>query len=217
MSRCFGSSRNLTAKDYTINKKNMRQFCEVRNKFLSNSMQATGTNIACVNNDGLMVKFNSNETLLNLKSALTNFRTDLAYFAGYGEHFKDHDCQKRETYDNTDLSNNYTNDTPLLTYANEDNTAQDNIIDSAGTYINRYAEIEDKNVLDNIDLDADLKFINKKRQLYVSCSLREAARGSQNTSIITPDDVGDIYIAAIALLFLPPLEPTIKSIEIVFI
>ena len=61
MSHCFGNNSNLSAKEYLINKGNNVKFCELRSKFISNSLNATGTNIVCVNNNGVMVKYNSHK------------------------------------------------------------------------------------------------------------------------------------------------------------
>ena len=57
------------------------------------------TNIVCVNNN-IMVKYNI-ENLLNLKKALGNFRTDLYYFAGYGQQYKTDTCNSIPNGDNT--------------------------------------------------------------------------------------------------------------------
>ena len=202
MSHCFGNNRNLSAKEYIIDKGNNVKFCELRSKFISNSMLATGTNVVCVNKNGVMVKYNSHENLLNLKKALGNFRTDLKYLAGYGQKFKNNTCDITAKSDNTDISNNYTSDVPFLTYSDDNDTAQDNIIDSSGNYNNRYAEIDTKQPQPFIDLDGNHYFKNKKLKIYKKCTIRENRKESEFATIITPDDVKEISITSIQIIFI---------------
>lgn len=202
MSHCFGNNRNLSAKEYIIDKGNNVKFCELRSKFISNSLNPTGTNIVCVNNNGVMVKYNSHNNLLNLKKALGNFRTDLYYFAGYGHQYKSDTCNNIPGPDNTDISNNYTSNVSFLTYPDDNNTAQDNIIDSLGNYNNKYAEIDTKQPEIFIDLDANSNFKNKKLKIYKRCTLRENRKESEFATIITPDDISEIVVTSIQIIFI---------------
>lgn len=149
MSRCFGSSSKLSAKEYINKKRNFNMFCDLRKKFIANGYRATGTGNACVNNDGVIVKCNSHQDYKNIKNGYGQFlstdRPDLS--RNYvGQQIKDHFCSPygTNTLDekgNVDISNNYTNNTPFLTLACGGDTAQTMTVDSSGTYVNRYAEV----------------------------------------------------------------------------
>ena len=64
MSRCFGTSSNLSAKDYTYKKRNFNIFCDLRNKFIANNYKATGTTVACINRSGIIAQFNNQSSQL---------------------------------------------------------------------------------------------------------------------------------------------------------
>lgn len=202
MSRCFKNNSNLSAKEYTMKKGGNTTFCEARIKFLRSSFQPIGTNIVCVNEKGFMVKYNNYENLLKLKKELGNFRTDLSYFAGYGQQFKEKNCDIIPPKLSNDISNNYGTNVPLLTYANDNMTAQDNIVDSSGNYINRFAEIFSKTPSNEFDLDASGNFINKKQQLMFKCSIRENSGIGSGPSIVLPSEIEDINVHTIEIVFI---------------
>lgn len=201
MSHCFGNNRNLSAKEYVINKGNNQKFCDLRTKFISNSYFPIGNNIACVDKNGSMVKYNNHENLLNLKKAHANFRADLQYFAGYGQQFKKNNCNPIPNSNNTDISNNYNNNDYLLTYSDDNSTAQNNVIDSLGTYNNRYAEINTINPVSAIDLSGN-HFKNKKLEIFKRCTIRENTKNVAFSTIITQDDVENISVTSIEMIFI---------------
>ena len=153
MSRCFASSSKLSAKEYTNKKSNFNMFCDLRNKFIANGFRAVGTTNACLNESGIIEKFNSQNDQLNIKRGFEQFlsenRVDLS--VNYiGQQITDHFCSPYgpngfDSTGNVDLSNNYFYRGPLLTLAAAGDTGQTLIIDSNGTYINRYAEIKSQN------------------------------------------------------------------------
>ena len=202
MSRCFKTNSNLSAKEYTMKKSGNTSFCEARYKFLRNSYQPIGTNIVCVNEKGFMIKYNNYENLIKLKKELGNFRTDLSYFAGYGQQFKNKNCDIIPPKLSNDISNNYGINVPILTYATDNMTAQDNIVDSSGNYINRFAEIKSKTPISELNLDTSGNFINKKEQLWVDCSIRENSSTSSGPSIILPSEIEDINVHSIEIVFI---------------
>ena len=55
MSRCFASSSKLSAKEYINKKANFNMFCDLRTKFISNGFKSTGTNNACLNENGIIL------------------------------------------------------------------------------------------------------------------------------------------------------------------
>ena len=124
------------------------------------------------------------------------------YFAGYGQQYKTDTCNSIPNGDNTDISNNYTNNVPFLTYSDDNNTAQNNVIDTLGNYNNRYAEIVSKQPEIFTDLDANNYFKNKKLEIYKRCTIRENRKESEFATIITPDDVKEIAITSIQIIFI---------------
>tara|TARA_A100001015_G_scaffold169218_1_gene188099 strand:- start:3310 stop:3915 length:606 start_codon:yes stop_codon:yes gene_type:complete len=199
MSRCFKSGKNLSAKEYTHKKRNYNLFCDIRNKFISNSYKSIGSDIACVSNDGIFINFKNKSTQLNITKGFEEFsskyRTD--YSNNYiGQKFKNHFCSPIDniTNNNYDVSNNYTSQGPLNTVSSSlNNTSQDNQMDSSGQYVNRYAEIRN---VENIVKDSENKFINEKKIIYEVCPVR---RGNK-IFVVKAND-------------LPP--PIISSLEII--
>ena len=63
MSRCFASSSKLSAKEYTNKKANFNMFCDLRGKFVANGFNATGTNNACLNENGIITCKNGSDTI----------------------------------------------------------------------------------------------------------------------------------------------------------
>jgi hypothetical protein len=204
MSRCFGSSSKLSAKEYINKKRNYNMFCDLRKKFIANGYRATGTENACVNNNGIIVKFNSHQDHKNIKNGYGQFlstsRLDLSSNV-IGHQIKDHFCSPygTNTLDengNTDISNNYTTATPFLTLACGGDTAQTKIVDSSGTYVNRYAEV-------NTDTISGSELFPSGKKII--------------TQFCGPDlPVGNGIVTQIVLASeLPP--PTISSLSIVFV
>jgi len=168
MSRCFGTPLNLSAKDYTYKKRNQEVFCDIRNKYKA-SWKAVGTNEACVNNNGIVVRYNSNSTMLNFDRAIENWNTDLR--TNYtGQIYKETFCAPYTApASNLDISNNYSTNGPILTVAASGSTAQTYVVDSSGQYINRYVEIKKQ---DSLNLDGSGNFVSGKQILYTKCPLR---------------------------------------------
>ena len=57
MSRCFGSSTNLSAKEYTNKKANYNLFCDLRKKFIANGYNSAGSTVACLHGSGIVYHF----------------------------------------------------------------------------------------------------------------------------------------------------------------
>ena len=191
MSRCFGSSSKLSAKEYIYKKRNFNIFCDLRNKFIANGYKATGTENACINNTGIVVKFNSHQDHKNMKNGYGQFlsksRPDLS--RNYiGQQIKQHFCSPfgANTLDekgNADISNNYTYNPPFLTLACAGNTAQTYIVDSSGTYVNRYAEVVTEK---NGDSE---KFPSGKKQIYQVCGIDLPVGNSIRTQIVLANEL----------------------------
>ena len=201
MSRCFGSSSRLSAKDYTNKRRNINMFCDLRNKFIANGYKATGTNNACVNDSGILMKFSGQNDQLQIKKGyeffLSDIRKDLSQ--NYiGQQTKDHFCDIfTNITDNTDISNNYTYHGTILTVAPAGDTAQSLIVDSSGTYVNRYAEIDT-----GIAPTGTNKFPNGKKIIYQNCGEDLPIRASGRMQIVRASE-------------LPP--PLISSFEIIIV
>ena len=201
MSRCFSSSSKLSAKEYTNKRANINRFCDIRNKFIANNYKAVGTENACTNGSGIIVKFNSQNDQLNIKKGYEFFlkdnRTDLSqnYF---GQKIKNHFCEFHyNNNDNTDVSNNYTYRSTILTLAPAGDTGQSLIVDSSGIYVNRYAEIKNETAPTGTDL-----FVNKKKIIYDDCGTDLPIRASGRIQIILASE-------------LPP--PLLSSFEIIIV
>ena len=201
MSRCFGSSSKLSAKDYTNKRRNINMFCDLRNKFIANGFKATGTNNACVNSSGILMKFAGQNSQLQIKKGyeffLSDTRKDLSQ--NYiGQQTKNHFCSPfNSVTDNTDISNNYTYQSTILTIAPAGDTAQSLIVDSSGTYVNRYAEIKNETAP-----TGTTPFSNGKKIIYENCGEHLPIRASGRMQIVRASE-------------LPP--PLISSFEIIIV
>ena len=151
MSRCFASSSKLSAKEYINKKANFNMFCDLRTKFIANGFRATGTNNACLNESGILEKFNSQTDQLNIKRGFEQFlsiyRPDASANTYVGQQIKDFYCSPYGSTElglggNVDISNNYYPRGPILTLASAGDTGQTFVVDSSGTYVNRYAEVD---------------------------------------------------------------------------
>ena len=191
MSHCFGSSSKLSAKEYIYKKRNFNIFCDLRNKFIANGYKATGTENACINNTGIVVKFNSHQDHKNMKNGYGQFlsksRPDLS--RNYiGQQIKQHFCSPfgANTLDekgNADISNNYTYNPPFLTLACAGNTGQTYIVDSSGIYVNRYAEVDTEEFTDNE------KFPTGKKQIYQLCGTDLPVGNWRGTRVLLINEV----------------------------
>ena len=150
MSRCFGSSSKLSAKEYTCKKRNINMFCDLREKYIANGKNPIGTTDACVNKKGEINHFINNTAQLQIKKGYKDFfytnGTDLST-NHIGQQIKNHFCSPyNDIITNTDISNNYTGErliygeTPHLFY-----TTNSFSYTSAENHINRYAEIRTTN------------------------------------------------------------------------
>ena len=188
MSRCFGSSSKLSAKDYTNKKSNYNLVCDLREKFVAKGYKSTGTNNACINSSGFITKFNSQNDQLKIKRGYEQFlsihREDLSQ--NYiGQQIKNHFCNSYPIYENNiDVSNNYTPRTTILTLAESGDTGQTVIVDSSGTYVNRYAEISNGTAPTGTN-----SFPNKKLIIYQSCGTSLPIRASQRIQIIIASEL----------------------------
>ena len=208
MSRCFASSSKLSAKDYTKKKSNINMFCDLRTKFITNGYKTSGTPNACINDSGIISKFNSQTDQLNIKKGFEQFLSTntLDLSKNYiGQKIKKHFCSKTNIPDisNVDISNNYTYRSPILTLATSGNTAQTFIIDASGSgsvsYINKYAEI--KTNLGEVPTGTDL-FPNNKKVIYELCGTDMPIRASGRMQVVVASE-------------LPP--PILTGIEIIIV
>ena len=204
MSRCFASSSKLSAKDYTKNKSNFNMFCDLRTKFITNGYKTSGTTNACINDSGIISKFNSQTDQLNIKRGFEQFlsvnRLDLS--KNYiGQKIKNHFCIKTNIPDtnNVDISNNYSYRSPVLTLASSGNTTQTFVIDASGGFINKYAEI--KTNLGEVPSGTDL-FPNNKKLIYELCGTDMPIRASGRMQVVVASE-------------LPP--PILTGIEIIIV
>jgi len=205
MSRCFGSSSKLSAKEYINKKRNFNIFCDLRKKFIANGYRATGTENACVNNNGLIVKFNSHQDYKNIKNGYGQFlstsKPDLS--RNYvGQQIKDHFCSPygTNTLDekgNGDISNNYTTNTPFLTLACGGDTAQTMIVDSSGTYVNRYAEVASDNIPDSGLFPSGKKIITQL------CGPDLPVGNNVRTQIVLESELPPPIISSFSLVLFP--------------
>jgi len=200
MSRCFGSSSKLSAKEYIYKKRNFNMFCDLRKNFVSSGFRRTGTQNACVNDSGFIVKFNSHNDQLHIKNGFEQFlsinRPDLS--KNYvGQQTKEHFCSPYgpNGIPNEDISNNYTYHGIQLTLATSGDTGQSFVIDSDGTYVNRYAEIKPI-----IAPTGQNPFPTGKKIIYENCGTNMPMRARDTIQIVIGSE-------------LPP--PLINSVQIV--
>ena len=100
---------------------------------------------------------------------------------------------------NVDISNNYSYRSPVLTIATSGNTAQTQIIDSSGGFINKYAEI--KTNLGEMPSGTNL-FPNNKKLIYELCGTDMPIRASGRMQVVVASE-------------LPP--PILTGIEIIIV
>ena len=195
MSRCFGTPSNLSAKDYIYKKRNLEVFCDIRNKYKS-SWKAVGTNEACVNDSGIITRYQNNTTMLNFDNAISNWNPDLSQ--NYtGHQYKNTFCPViLPQTPNTDISNNYSTNTIMLTVAAAGSTAQEFVVDSSGQYINRYAEVKEMSSVAGI-LDSSNNFISGKISLYTRCPLRTKLQ----SQVIFATEVPAPLVSSINIVF----------------
>ena len=159
MTSCFKNpnKKYLSAKDYTIKKRRKTIFCNLRNNFKSNVDNSVfvkqGNNVVCLDNNGVMNKYNNHETGLDMLAAFEDFRDDLNKHVT-GQKFKNHFCPPYDiSANNVDLSNNYFANNIQLAYGEGTGFghlttyfgALNNDIISThtnNTYRNTYAEIK---------------------------------------------------------------------------
>lgn len=191
MSRCFASSSKLSAKEYINKKANFNMFCDLRTKFIANGFKATGTTNACLNESGIIEKFNSQTDQLNIKRGFEQFlsenRVDLS-INYIGHQTKNFFCSPYgvDISLNVDISNNYYERSPFLTLAAAGDTGQTIIIDSSGTYINRYAEIDG-----SIDVPsaAGENFPSGKKIIYQTCGEGLPIRASGRMQVVVANEL----------------------------
>jgi len=176
-------------------------FCDLRDKFIANGFQATGTNNACVNSSGILMRFSGQNSQLQIKKGyeyfLSDTRKDLSQ-NHIGQQIKNHFCSPYEIItDNTDISNNYTYRSTILTIAPAGDTGQSLIVDSSGTYVNRYAEIKNATAP-----TGTTPFNNGKKIIYENCGEDLPIRASGRIQIVRASE-------------LPP--PLISSFEIIIV
>ena len=111
MTSCFKkpNKKYLSAKDYTIKKRRKTIFCNLRNNFKSNVDNSVfvkqGNNVVCLDNNGVMNKYNNHETGLDMLAAFEDFRDDLNKYVT-GQIFKNHFCSPYDiSSNNYDISN----------------------------------------------------------------------------------------------------------------
>ena len=177
MSRCFGTSSNLSAKDYTYKKRNFNIFCDLRNKFIANNYQATGTTVACLNSSGIIASFKNQSSQIKLKKGFEEFsilyRPEDISKNYIGQQIKNNFCSPYvDISQNSDVSNNYSVHPPFNTLAAGGMTGQTIEVESVGTWINRYAEI---NPSTNIPTSTDA-FPSGKKIIYENCPIRDSGR-----------------------------------------
>lgn len=183
MSRCFESSSKLSAKEYIYKKRNFANFCDLRSKFIANNYHATGTTIACLNNSGIISQFNNQSSQINIKKGFEEWsiinrpqdisknyigqqiNSDMKFCSPYGPNTLD-------SSGNVDISNNYYYHSPLLTTSDTNDTGQTIVIDSSGTWINRYAEIKPGT---NVPTGTTA-FPSGKKIIYENCPIRDSGR-----------------------------------------
>ena len=177
MSRCFGSSTNLSAKEYTNKKANYNLFCDLRKKFIANGYNSAGSTVACLNGSGIVYQFRNQSSQLKLKRGMEQFsqkfRPEDISKNYIGQQTKTHFCSPYDICNNNvDISNNYGTNVPFNTLASAGNTAQSIQIDAYGGWVNRYAERQ----IGSLDLSDNGTFISKKQVLYTLCPIRDSGR-----------------------------------------
>ena len=177
MSRCFGSSTNLSAKEYTNKKANYNLFCDLRKKFIANGYNSAGSTVACLNGSGIVYQFRNQSSQLKLKRGMEQFsqkfRPEDISLNYIGQQIKNQFCSPYDICNNNvDISNNYSTNVPFNTLASAGNTTQSIEIDAYGGWVNRYAERQ----IGSLDLSGNGTFISKKQVLYTLCPIRDSGR-----------------------------------------
>jgi hypothetical protein len=154
-------------------------FCDLRTKFIANGLKTTGTTDACINHHGILSHFKNKTTQLQIKKGYEEFLyTNVVDMSNNrpGQQIKEYFCSPYNIdISNVDISNNYGG--MILTAAVENHTAQTIVVDSSGTYVNRYAEI--------ISTDNGSPFQSGKQTIYTNCPIRNNGR----IQVITADEL----------------------------
>lgn len=204
MANCFKNPNKnyLSAKDYIIKKKRSTLFCDVRNKMLkkleNEDFAATGThsNIACVDNNGIFVKYNNHESQLDMLSAYEDFRNDLLQLF-QGQIFKSRFCAPYDiSTNNIGIRNNYVDNNIQLAYGEGTGYGhltdyfgalnQDIVSVSSSGYQNTYAEI--KSVTS--DLEEDLQTFKNNKFFLIKppiCDNKTRPQVLQSEDIAAPE------------------------------
>jgi len=177
MSHCFGSSSNLSAKDYINKKRNFTNFCDLRKKFIARGYNATGSSIACLNSSGIVYQYKNQSVQLEIRKGMEQFsqkwRPEDISLNYVGQQIKNHFCSPYDICNNNiDISNNFTPQAPINTLATAGNTTQSIQIDAEGGWVNRYAERR----IGTNNLDALNNFKSGKQILYTQCPIRDSGR-----------------------------------------
>ena len=180
MSHCFGSSSNLSAKEYTNKKRNYTNFCDLRKKFVANGYNAIGSSIACLNNSGIVYQYKNQSLQLQMKKGMEQFSESFRpqdIFIDYsGQVIKSNFCSPYDICNNNvDISNNYSVHVPFNTLASAGNTGQSIEIDADGGWINRYAERR-TGTNDLSGNTTDAPFASGKQIVYTLCPIRDSGR-----------------------------------------
>ena len=177
MSHCFGSSSNLSAKDYINKKRNYTNFCDLRKKFIANGYNATGSSIACLNGSGIVYQYRNQSVQLEIRKGMEQFsqkwRAEDISLNYVGQQIKNYFCSPYDICNNNvDISNNYSTHAPFNTLASAGNTTQSIQVDAEGGWVNRYSERRTGTFI----LDASNNFISQKQILYTQCPIRDSGR-----------------------------------------
>ena len=180
MSHCFGSSSNLSAKDYINKKRNFTNFCDLRKKFIARGYNATGSSIACLNSSGIVYQYKNQSVQLEIRKGMEQFsqkyRPQDISQNYIGQQTKNHFCSPYDICNNNvDISNNYSTHAPFNTLASAGNTGQSIEIDADGGWINRYAERR-TGTNDLSGNTTDAPFASGKQILYTLCPIRDSGR-----------------------------------------
>ena len=193
MTSCFKNpnKKYLSAKDYTIKKRRKTIFCNLRNNFkndVDNSIFVKqGNNVVCLDNNGVMNKYNNHETGLDMLAAFEDFRDDLNKYDlnkyVTGQKFKNHFCPPYNiSTNNKGISNNYFGDNIQLAFGEGSSTIPSGIYGhlttyfgalnndiisthTSSTYRNTYAEIKPSSNDEDNSNNKNGRFKNNKFSL----------------------------------------------------
>ena len=221
MASCFKNpnKKNLSAKDYTIKKRRNTVFCNLRRNFVDDVQNGVfrnqGNNVACLNEAGIMSKYNNHQTGLDMLAAFEDFRKDLIQNI-QGQIFNDNFCAPYFiNKDNTDISNNYFEENIQLAFGEGTSTLSGGASGTYGHLTNYFGGLNN----DIISTHTDSKYRNTYAEIMhrsndIDNSNNKSGRFKNNKFMLQKPPICDNETRPQVLIASDLTSPEALSVEI---